>query len=54
MPIPRYNDDKGRYDISLSCPKCGYAVAKGRQTMSQTKCRLCGAEMATKRIDYGR
>jgi len=54
MPIPRYKDNKGRYEISLFCSKCGYAVVKGRHTMPRTQCRLCGETMQTRRTDYGR
>ncbi len=45
MPIPRYVDDKGiPYDVSLFCPKCGWAVIKDRITANWTSCRYCGSE----------
>jgi hypothetical protein len=42
MPIPRFKDDEGRYDIYLFCKKCGWAVTKDRVTEHWDTCRSCG------------
>ena len=56
MPIPRFTEPKTgmRYEIYLSCTKCGYAVVKDGHTEAWTDCRLCHAPMTTRRVDYGR
>lgn len=52
MPIPRYEDEKGRYEIVLFCPKCAYAVVKDSYTENRTECPLCGGDLETRRVDY--
>jgi len=52
MGIPRFKDEKGRFEVVLSCRKCGWAVAKDRVTASWGKCPLCGSGVATRRVDY--
>lgn len=54
MPLPRYRDRDGDYQIVLFCCKCGWAIAKDRITMSWTECRSCGGKLETRRVDYGK
>ena len=54
MPIPRYRDEKGRYEIILFCPKCAWAITKDSFTENWTQCRLCGGDLETRRVDYSR
>ncbi|GAI61085.1 unnamed protein product, partial [marine sediment metagenome] len=39
MPIPRYRDADGDYEIILFCPKCAWAIPKDRITMGWKQCR---------------
>lgn len=55
MPIPRYSDPKTgtKFDISLVCPKCHWAIIKDRLTADWKECRQCGHKgLETKRYDY--
>jgi len=54
MPIPRFRDADGDYDIYLVCTKCAWAICKDRVTMNWTHCRKCGGRLETKRTDYPR
>jgi len=51
MPIPRYKDADGRFDIFLLC-KCGYAIEKCSITKDWKECRLCGKPLRTARVDF--
>lgn len=42
MPIPRFKDKDGGYDICLFCEKCGWAIVKDTLTQNWTTCRSCG------------
>lgn len=56
MPIPRFTDPKSseRYDVSLVCPKCHWAIAKDSITEKWDTCRSCGsAGLLTRRYNYG-
>ena len=52
MTIPRFRDADGDYEIVLFCPKCAWAITKGKITQGWTKCRLCDAKLETRRVDY--
>ncbi len=52
MPIPRFRDADGDYEIVLFCQNCGWGAFKDRVTMGWEKCRLCGGKLETRRIDY--
>lgn len=54
MPIPRYRDADGDYDVSLCCPKCHWAIAKDRVTSQWKQCRMKGCDgiLVVKRVDY--
>jgi len=54
MPIPRFRDADGDYEICLYCPSCHWAITKDRVTMSWKQCRLCGSKLETRRINYGK
>lgn len=53
MPIPRFRDADGDYEIVLFCPACGWAITKDRVTQGWKQCRLCGGKLETRRQDYG-
>lgn len=52
MPIPRYRDADGDYEITLCCTNCGYAIAKDRWSSQFTTCPFCDAKLETRRTDY--
>lgn len=53
MPkLPRFEDEKGKYDVSLCCPKCGWAIIKDSITKSCTKCLACGSKSVTRKYYY--
>jgi len=54
MPIPRFRDADGEYEIILSCPKCAWAITKDRVTMKWKVCRNpgCDGKLVTRRNDY--
>ena len=52
MPIPRFRDADGEYEIVLFCPGCGWAITKDKFTQNWRKCRHCGGKLETKRVDY--
>ncbi|MBA7605064.1 hypothetical protein ES703_12193 [subsurface metagenome] len=54
MPLPRYRDVDGDYQIVLFCRKCGWAIAKDRITMAWKECRSCSGQLETNRVDYGK
>lgn len=52
MPIPRFRDADGDYEVVLFCPKCAWAITKDRVTQDWKQCRRCGGKLETRRIDY--
>lgn len=52
MPIPRYRDADGDYEIYLYCPNCHWTVTKDRVTMNWKQCRRCDHKLETQRVDY--
>jgi len=52
--IPRYVDERTgeRFDITLQCPKCGWAIIYDRVTKNWNKCRLCKAPLERERVNY--
>jgi len=52
MPIPRFRDVDGEYEIDLFCHNCGWAIPKDRVTMGWKQCRSCGHRLETIRVDY--
>jgi len=54
MPIPRYRDADGDYEIVLFCPECAYAITKDRLTSQWKYCPMkgCAGKLETRRIDY--
>jgi len=53
MPIPRFIDTFGDYEVVLFCPKCAWSICKDRVTRIWKQCRRCGGKLETRRIDYG-
>ncbi len=55
MPIPRFRDAGGKYDVCLFCPACGWAIAKDTITANWDTCRLCGKKgLVTQKNYYNR
>ncbi|MBA7468381.1 hypothetical protein ES707_03629 [subsurface metagenome] len=54
MPIPRFRDADGDYEVILFCPTCRWAIAKDRVTQKWRHCRACGAKLETRRSDYAK
>jgi len=52
MPIPRFRDADGDYEIILSCRHCGWCIPKDRMTFKWKECRNCGQKLETTRADY--
>lgn len=52
MPIPRFRDGDGDYEIVLFCLKCAWSIAKDRVTQDWKQCRCCGGKLEVRRIDY--
>jgi len=52
MPIPHYKDERGEYEIILSCPACHWAIVKDGVTKHWKECRLCGERLQTARVGY--
>lgn len=56
MPIPRFVDPETgeKYDISLVCPKCHWAVVKDTVTEKWDTCRSCEEKgLETRKYNYG-
>ena len=58
MPIPRYRDSKGAYEIVLFCPSCAYSITLSKITEKWEDCPLClkkgrKTKLEKRRIDYG-
>lgn len=54
MPIPRFRDADGDYEIVLFCPGCGWAIPKDRVTQNWKQCRCCGGKVETRRVNYSK
>jgi len=57
MPIPRYIDNKGVFEIIMFCRACGWAIPKdivSTNTPRFKRCDHCGGELVTMRNDYPR
>jgi len=53
MPIPRFRDEKGRYEVALRCDYCGYSITKDSVTRGWKDCPLCRkGKLLTVRVDY--
>jgi len=52
MPIPRFRDADGDYEIVLFCLACGWAITKDRVTIIRKRCWLCNHTLETRRVDY--
>ncbi len=52
MPIPRFRDADGEYEIILLCRTCGWCIPKDRMTHKWKQCQNCGYKLETARADY--
>ncbi len=52
MPIPRYKDAEGKFEVYLICNACGWSIPKDRLTEHWKECRRCGQKLRTARVDY--
>jgi hypothetical protein len=51
MPIPRFKDADGSYEVFLMCA-CGWCITKDKLTKGWKECRMCGKPLRTTRVDY--
>jgi hypothetical protein len=52
MPIPRYKDAEGKFEVYLICNGCGWCIPKDRLTEHWKECRQCGGKLRTARTDF--
>ena len=53
MPIPRFEDAKGKYDLSIVCKSCSSMFTKTPANQGWIACPVCGQkELATRKIYY--
>lgn len=51
MPLPRFKDEDGRYDVYLMC-ECHWCWPKDTITKNWKECPHCGGKFRTARIDF--
>ena len=54
MPIPRFKDADGLYEVYLICNACGWCIPKDRVTEHWKECggKNCNGVLRTARVDF--